>query len=115
MTVNIGEPVSLKCRAFGDPVPDILWMQNSLKIPENDPRYHLLRDGTLRIAEANTDVVGEYECMAQNVVGEAKSRPVRMAINYQSKKPKIVLRPSDITVSPLNNIVLHCVATGKLN
>lgn len=84
VTVNIGETVSLQCRASGDPEPNIVWTQNSLKITGNNPRYHLLEDGTLRIANVNTDQVGYYECLAQNVVGEAKSRPVRMAINYQS-------------------------------
>lgn len=83
VTVNIGETASLQCRASGDPVPNYVWTQNSIEIPANDPRYHFLEDGTLRIANVNTDLVGEYECMAQNVVGEAKSRPVRMAINYQ--------------------------------
>lgn len=127
VTANIGETVSLKCRASGDPTPDIVWMQNSFKIPADNPRYHLLEDGTLRIADADTDLVGEYECMAHNMVGETKSRPVRMAINRQSnllsrtdddnqpKKPKIMLKPFDLTVSPLENIVLHCVATGELN
>lgn len=102
-------------------------MQNSLKIADNNPRYHLLEDGTLRIVDANADLDGEYECMAQNVVGEAKSRPVRMAINYQSNllprsddnnrpnKPKITLKPVGVTVSPTENIVLHCVADGEFD
>lgn len=126
VTVNIGETASIKCRASGDPIPDIVWMQNSIEIPVNNPRYHLLEDGTLKIADANADLVGEYECMAKNVVGETKSRPVRMAINYQSnlisrnndddrsRKPKIILKPSDVTVSPEEKIVLHCVSTGEL-
>lgn len=101
-------------------------MQNSHKIPVNNTRYNLLADGTLRIANANDDLVGDYECMAQNVVGEAKSRPVRMAINSRTKllqrndddnrprKPLIILKPFDLTVTSLENIVLHCVATGEL-
>lgn len=125
VSVNVGETVSFKCRASGDPVPDIVWMQNSLKVSVDNPRYHLLEDGTLRIENVNYDLAGEYECMAQNVIGETKSRPVRMAINYQSnslprindiynrpKKPKIILKPIDLTVSPGDNIVLHCTATG---
>lgn len=124
VTASIGETVSLRCRATGDPMPDIVWMQNSVKVPMNSPRYHLSEDGTLQM-EANTDSVGDYECMAQNVVGEAKSRPVRMAINYQGnviqrrndgnrpRIPKITLKPVDVTVSPTKNIVLHCVATGE--
>ncbi len=90
-----------------------------------NPRYHLLQDGTLRITDVNADLAGDYECMAQNVVGETKSRPVRMAINYEEnliqrsnsgnrpRKPKITLKPIALTVSPPENIVLHCVATGE--
>lgn len=93
----------------------------------NDPRYDLLADGTLRIANANTDLVGDYECMAQNIVGETKSRSVRMAVNSQNtilqrsdddnrpRKPKIVLKPFELTVTSLENIILHCVAAGEVN
>lgn len=123
VTVNIGDSVAFKCRASGDPQPEIVWMQNSNKIPVNNPRYEMLSDGTLKIANANADLVGEYECMAQNVVGEAKSRPVRMAINSRTnsvqinddnrpRKPQIILKPFDLTVTSLENIVLHCVASG---
>lgn len=117
--------MSLKCRASGDPEPNIIWMQNSLKIPANNPRYALLADGTLRLANANNDLAGEYECMAQNIVGETKSRPVKMAISSDTnllqrnndknrpKKPNIIVRPFDLTVTPQEKISLHCVATGK--
>lgn len=102
-------------------------MQNSIKIPLDSPRYHLMKDGTLKIKDVNADLVGMYECMAQNVLGETKSRQVRMAIGYQSNqssrnnninrpgKPKITLKPADSTVSPPANIVLHCVAKGTLS
>lgn len=98
-------------------------MQNQLKIPVDNPRYDLLKDGTLRITKANIDLAGDYECMAQNIVGEAKSRPVRMAINSnliqrnngdnRPKKPKIVVKPTDLSVTPQEKILLHCLATGE--
>jgi len=99
-------------------------MQNSLKVPADNPRYHLLKDGTLKIKDVNADLVGTYECMAQNALGETKSRPARMAIGYQNPsrnnnnnrpgKPKLTLKPVDLTVSPSENIVLHCVAKGTI-
>lgn len=126
VSVNVGETVSLKCRASGDPAPEIIWMQNSLEVPLNDPRYHILADGTLTIESVDADVVGQYECMAKNTMGETKSRPARMAINFpknlvqrtdddddRPRRPKVILKPFDLTVAPSDNIVLHCVATGK--
>lgn len=124
ITAGIGDTVSLKCRASGHPTPDIVWMQNSIKVPLDSPRYHLMNDGTLKIKDVNADLAGMYECMAQNVLGETKSRQVRMAIGYQSNqssrnnninrpgKPRLTLKPADSTVSPPANIVLHCVAKG---
>lgn len=116
---NFGDTAKIECRATGDPKPNILWMRNANEIILPDSKFHLLDDGTLKIERVDSSTEGQYECMAKNEFGEAKSRPVRMAVEKftaaQGEQPKIVLPPYDVTVTSINDVIaLHCIATGKI-
>lgn len=113
-----GGSVTFMCQATGHPDPNIIWKLNSKEIPLNDPRYHLLSDGTLKIENVDTTVVGSYECIAKNSLGEVKSRQARMTLgNGESSssfesKPIISISPSSLVVTAHEPIILHCETEG---
>lgn len=115
ISVHLGDTIKLKCRATGNPEPDIVWMKNSNKLSLHDSQYHLMSDGSLQIQNADANTMGQYECMAKNILGETKSRPVRaVMVDEETKKPEIILPPYDVSISATHQpIVMHCVATGK--
>lgn len=124
MVVTAGATAIFNCRSSGDPTPNIEWMLNSDNIPMHDPRYHLMDDGSLKIDKVDASVIGQYECIAKNALGEKKSRSARVAIQYDEheqsnievrtqQKPIITLAPFDAVVTPRDSIVLHCMASGK--
>lgn len=49
--MKFGSNAIFKCRAEGDPIPEIKWMLNSHEIisPANDARIRISPDGTLEI------------------------------------------------------------------
>jgi len=58
-------------------------------VPITNPRYAVLDDGTLMIANTILDDVGVYECVAKNTAGQSKSRSAVMRVgrtvgNYQT-------------------------------
>lgn len=113
---HIGETAEFVCRVTGDPEPNIVWIQDSNEIQTADSRFRLLGDGTLKIDHVDSTTIGKYECMAKNLLGEAKSRTVRMAIEKLPSElgelPQIILPPYDVTVTSTGVILLHCIATG---
>lgn len=61
----------------------------SHEVAVTNPRYSLLGDGTLMIANTVLDDVGVYECVAKNTAGQSKSRSAVMRVgrsvgNYPS-------------------------------
>lgn len=49
LNVVFGEKVEFKCKADGDPTPEIKWMLNSKYIDMDDSRVRVGLDGTLEI------------------------------------------------------------------
>uniref|UniRef100_T1IXZ7 Peroxidase n=1 Tax=Strigamia maritima TaxID=126957 RepID=T1IXZ7_STRMM len=89
--VNFGGTSYFRCKADGDPHPDIVWFRDSNEInfqdDDLDKRYSLLNDGTTLMIENTQDSdEGVYECMAKNVIGEVKSRRVQMAKRHVTEK-----------------------------
>lgn len=114
-----GDTATFICHATGEPQPNILWMRNSNEMILPNSQYHLFDDGTLKIERVDSSTIGQYECMAKNSVGEAKSRPARMAVDQftaaQDEKPKILLPPNDVTITTVTDVIaLHCIATGNI-
>lgn len=117
--VVIGHSTYLKCGAKGHPEPTIVWHRDDIPL-HTDPRYETLIDGTLVITKfAKTDI-GKYQCKAANVIGEAESYRVtiyedEVSSKVGGQKPTIVLAPHDQYVVPHGEIILHCIAIGKLH
>ncbi|CAG7719712.1 unnamed protein product, partial [Allacma fusca] len=71
------EPVTLNCRADGDPPPEISWFKDGKSIRMSDSRSlrNVLPTGSLFFLRVRKDHdAGVYACIARNAFGEAKSR-----------------------------------------
>lgn len=132
--IHMGDKVLMPCHAVGDPEPKITWMFNShkLNVPDDDSsNYKILPNGSLKIDQVHLNDVGEYECMASNIVGSVLSRKARMVMeetssNQQSDEPPqlhindprpsqlvFVSTPQNTVVKINESIVLHCDARGE--
>lgn len=73
-----GEAVTLTCRAWGYPPPNIAWTLNGTIITTSNQmqRFGLnYTDGQLSISQFNSSNAGVYVCNATNIQGSAKSEP----------------------------------------
>ncbi|KAF0040791.1 leucine-rich repeat neuronal protein 3-like [Scophthalmus maximus] len=70
--VGKGSSVSLHCRAFGEPQPEIYWVTPSgdRVLPGTvSDKYYMHPEGTFDIYDASELEAGSYTCIAHNLVG----------------------------------------------
>lgn len=72
LNVTGGEPIVLKCKVGGYPLPKLSWFKDSEQVPSEPPYEIESRDGegTLRIPESAEDDGGVYSCLAVNPSGQ---------------------------------------------
>ncbi|ODM97862.1 Peroxidasin [Orchesella cincta] len=111
--VNFGNTVYFRCRAEGEPDPNIIWLRNSTEV---QPRYSVLRDGTLMIANTQDEDVGTYECVAKSEAGLVKSRKAKMlhsaTTERHAMRPRLIQVPLDQEVTEGSNLTVNCEASG---
>ena len=66
-----GQRATLKCRAIGDPPPEVHWVSPDDRIVANSTRVASFRNGTLEILVTVARDDGAYRCIAINAAGEA--------------------------------------------
>ncbi|XP_029922725.1 leucine-rich repeat and fibronectin type III domain-containing protein 1 isoform X2 [Myripristis murdjan] len=66
-----GQGVTLKCKAMGDPDPDIHWRSPDGKLVHNNSRTILYDNGTLDILITTLKDSGAFNCVASNAAGIA--------------------------------------------
>ncbi|XP_034391636.1 leucine-rich repeat neuronal protein 3 [Cyclopterus lumpus] len=70
--VSEGRSVSLHCRAFGEPEPEIFWVTPSgdRVLPGSvSDKYYMHPEGTFDLYDATEQEAGSYTCVAHNLVG----------------------------------------------
>lgn len=83
VNVGSGHSVSLHCRAFADPEPEIYWVTPSgEKISSQivSKKYHLHPEGTFDIHGITENEAGQYTCVAHNLIG-TDMRSVSVVVN----------------------------------
>ncbi|GFR14713.1 receptor-type tyrosine-protein phosphatase S [Trichonephila clavata] len=104
ITVKEGETVTLKCNATGNPKPSITW--------KHAGKHYDNGDGTVfHITNAEIDDSGEYECTADNSVGEPASAVITVEV---VSAPKVYPDPKSglVVVNEGEQIAIGCEATG---
>lgn len=87
--VGKGGSVSLHCRAFGEPEPEIYWVTPSgdRVLPGGvSDKFYMHPEGTFDIYGATERETGSYTCIAQNLVG-ADLRSVMVAVDGNDGQP----------------------------
>ncbi|XP_034445158.1 leucine-rich repeat neuronal protein 3 [Hippoglossus hippoglossus] len=111
-----GRSVSLHCRAYGEPEPEIYWVT-----PSGDQvlhgsvydKYYMHPEGTLDIYDASEQEAGSYTCIAHNLVGadlKSVSVVVDGYIALSSTQPLHVL----ITSVQSHTVMVSWESTGAL-
>uniref|UniRef100_UPI0037E9B6AB hemicentin-1 n=1 Tax=Semicossyphus pulcher TaxID=241346 RepID=UPI0037E9B6AB len=74
-----GTPITLPCRASGEPTPDITWAKGGELLYLGGPAFSLDSDGSLSIASPSGNETGEFMCTATNAAGHA-SKKVQLTV-----------------------------------
>lgn len=88
ITVNVSDPVTLECRASGEPKPKISWFKDGAQLSTaQSAKYTLIHDSSLFIFSAslgkgNKSDSGVYYCKAENQFGMAMSSNATLTITY---------------------------------
>ncbi|XP_062920094.1 hemicentin-1 isoform X2 [Mobula hypostoma] len=107
-TVIVRNPIELKCRASGTPVPAITWFKDNQPINTRFGASILNRGQLLQIASAQVTDMGVYRCAAINVAGAAE-----ITYKVDVYVPPTISGSSDMVTVVVNNLVrLECEASG---
>ncbi|XP_022659956.1 roundabout homolog 1-like isoform X1 [Varroa destructor] len=116
--------VLLECSAAGDPLPRILWRQNSHELTGRSTLSFSANDGltmtveedrrgsvrsSLEISGVRPDDQGNYTCEAENSEGRVAAT-AQLTVHY---RPRWVMPPEDRQVKLSNPLILRCEATGN--
>ncbi|XP_067452563.1 hemicentin-1 isoform X1 [Thunnus thynnus] len=74
-----GTPISLPCRASGEPTPEITWSKGGELLNLGGPAFALDSDGSLLITSPSGNETGEFICTATNAAGYA-TRKVQLTV-----------------------------------
>uniref|UniRef100_A0A672KJY1 Zgc:172282 n=1 Tax=Sinocyclocheilus grahami TaxID=75366 RepID=A0A672KJY1_SINGR len=75
-----GQPTSLKCKANGDPDPDIHWISPEGRLISNTSRTLSFSNGSLEINITSMKDTGVFTCIASNAAGESTGT-VELVVN----------------------------------
>ncbi|CAL8361481.1 unnamed protein product [Merluccius merluccius] len=102
-----GQPASLKCKANGDPEPEVHWISPEGRLISNSSRTMVYPNGSLDINVTALKDSGNFTCIASNAAGESTGRvelvvtavPHLANSTSRSRDPSAEHAPSDILVS----------------
>ncbi|CAN8002026.1 unnamed protein product, partial [Ixodes hexagonus] len=118
-----GAKVNFSCKAEGEPRPSITWKHDGCEVlADQDNRVEILEDGTLVIHSSRIEDTGGYKCRAENAAGHVVSRNAHMRFtsatlsavdDRQAQKPRLLTKPSDVSVTAGRSVTMRCQATGR--
>ncbi|XP_070685252.1 leucine-rich repeat and fibronectin type III domain-containing protein 1-like protein [Pempheris klunzingeri] len=102
-----GQPASLKCKANGDPEPEVHWISPEGRLISNGSRTLVFPNGSLEINVTSLKDSGNFTCIASNAAGESTGRvellvtamPHLANSTSRSRDPSSEPAPSDILTS----------------
>ncbi|CAK6433530.1 unnamed protein product [Pipistrellus nathusii] len=108
VTAKAGDEVTLDCEAHGSPPPLVAWTKDSQPVPAGPDRHRLLPSGSLRLAQAQAEDSGLYQCRASNPAGSA----ARHYVLGVQVPPQVQPGPRVLKVLAGEAVDLNCVAEG---
>lgn len=105
-----GKPGYLHCHAQATPEPEVVWLRNNLFISQEDTRFKLFANGTLRINSVEVYDGQMYGCEAKTVGGRLSG----MARVTVLEKLKFTPTPQPVQCLELDKeMSISCSATGR--
>ncbi|XP_045139286.1 tyrosine-protein phosphatase Lar-like isoform X5 [Portunus trituberculatus] len=112
--VEIDHTALLVCDARGNPEPTITWYKDHQPVDLTNPRYTVLRSGSLQISTSTEEDGGKYECVAENTEGTAFSNLVSLYVRVRRVPPRFSMAPESVyEVMPGASLSITCVAVGS--
>lgn len=114
--ISKGSSISLHCRAFGEPEPEIYWVTplGDRILPGTiSAKFYMHPEGTFDIYDATEGESGSYTCIAHNVVG-ADLKTVTIAVDGFVAQP--VFQPVHVFVTSLqaHSVMISWESTSGL-
>uniref|UniRef100_A0A3B5AUN6 Cell adhesion molecule-related/down-regulated by oncogenes n=1 Tax=Stegastes partitus TaxID=144197 RepID=A0A3B5AUN6_9TELE len=107
VTVHIGQDAVLPCEVEGDSSPAVMWRKDGFPIPQDNNRYTVLSEGSLRVHGAQLNDAGRYYCTVSNQAGSD-----HRGMDLRVFGPSISPGPFNMTVTTGIRAVLSCETTG---
>ncbi|KAL1498227.1 hypothetical protein ABEB36_009060 [Hypothenemus hampei] len=79
LEVTQGQMIKLECRASGNPVPSVAWTRKNNVMPSGERSVQGL---SLVIQHADRHSAGQYQCSADNGVGEPDTKHITINVLY---------------------------------
>ncbi|XP_037921152.1 neuroglian isoform X2 [Hermetia illucens] len=98
--------VTLTCRVFGAPKPEVKWIRNGLELTGG--RYKTLESGDLQIINVGYADAGEYTCYAFNKFGTIDANGTLVVKEHT----RITDGPQDYEVTAGNSATFRCNAVA---
>ncbi|XP_018585233.1 leucine-rich repeat neuronal protein 3-like [Scleropages formosus] len=111
--VQNGSSLSLHCRAFAEPEPDIYWVTPSGDriLPNSiSKKFHMHPEGTLDLYDITEHEAGLYTCVAHNLVG-ADLKSVSLEVDGYFPQPANVSLIINVEAVLPNSVVLSWKAS----
>ncbi|XP_019750973.1 mucosa-associated lymphoid tissue lymphoma translocation protein 1 isoform X1 [Hippocampus comes] len=96
-TVQLGEKITLRCAAFGNPAPRYQWYRNGHLLLKNTT-------GTLQIENAEAKHKGSYLCSVSNVLEEIWSEPAEVDVVENDQLPLAETKAVDKVALLIGNL-----------
>ncbi|KAL4624270.1 leucine-rich repeat neuronal protein 3-like [Arapaima gigas] len=112
-----GTTVSLHCRAFAEPEPDIYWITPSGDkiLPDTGTvKYYMHPEGTFDIYDITEREAGLYTCVAHNVVGADLKRVSVQVNGYFPRPANNALKLAIAAVGPTSILLSWKASHGSL-
>uniref|UniRef100_A0A8C8SWK6 Immunoglobulin superfamily DCC subclass member 4 n=1 Tax=Pelusios castaneus TaxID=367368 RepID=A0A8C8SWK6_9SAUR len=115
-TVEENGMARFECRIEGLPSPVITWEKDQAAIPA-EPRFIILPNGVLQIADVRESDAGAYHCLATNTARKRYSNDAVLSVLKGSQPAvtrdvTIVAAPENTTVVVGESAVMECMASA---
>ncbi|KAA3676040.1 roundabout, axon guidance receptor 1 [Paragonimus westermani] len=109
---DVGDRVVFQCvPPIGLPKPTLSWTHNSNTVEQNN-RVKILEAGSLVIESVSQRDHGTYQCRAQNIAGEWKSKNAVLTVQ---RKPRFNFSPGSKQVFVGSSVELECSISNDQN
>ncbi|XP_065308715.1 protein sidekick isoform X2 [Dermacentor albipictus] len=107
--VELGQQVQLPCAAEGHPLPEVHWLLDAQPLDLTSGRFHVHEGGTLEIRALAMEDAGVYQCVAENLLGEARAATW---LHVKISPPAFLRAPENVTVLDGMDAQLSCSVVG---